>query len=79
MKKDVHPKIISERLGHSDIMITMNRHGHLMAGVEEKAAEALEDAGPRPRAVQQDRFSRWPRLGAFQLTKDELVEQGNRQ
>jgi integrase len=49
--KDVHPKIISERLGHSDIMITMNRYGHLMAGVEEKAAEALEDARPKLKAV----------------------------
>jgi hypothetical protein len=32
-------------------MITMNRYGHLMAGVEEKAAEALEDARPKLKAV----------------------------
>ena len=29
-----HPKAISERLGHADIRITMNRYGHMLPSVD---------------------------------------------
>lgn len=38
----VHAKIISERLGHSDISITMNTYGHAFKSADRAAADKLE-------------------------------------
>jgi len=38
----VHPKIVSERLGHSSVMITMDVYSHVLPGLQEAAAEAFE-------------------------------------
>jgi len=38
----VHPKAISERLGHADIRITMNRYGHLLPSVDAALTDALD-------------------------------------
>ncbi|GIU92353.1 MAG: site-specific integrase [Acidimicrobiia bacterium] len=37
----VHVKVISERLGHSSIVVTMNTYGHLLPGLDEEAADTL--------------------------------------
>jgi hypothetical protein len=37
-----HPKLISARLGHSSIQITLDRYSHLFPSVEEALAEALD-------------------------------------
>jgi integrase len=39
-----HPKLISARLGHSSIQITMDRYGHLYDSAEEALAESLDAA-----------------------------------
>jgi integrase len=39
-----HPKLISARLGHSSIVITLDRYGHLFPSVEEALAEKLDAA-----------------------------------
>ena len=39
---NVHPKIVSERLGHSGIAITLDLYSHLLPGMQEMAVEALE-------------------------------------
>ncbi len=39
----VHVKVISERLGHSNIGITMDTYGHLMPGASRNAADQFED------------------------------------
>lgn len=39
-----HPKLISARLGHSTIGITLDRYGHLFPSVEEALAKALDAA-----------------------------------
>lgn len=39
----VPPKVISERVGHSSIGITMNLYGHLMPGMEEQAALKIQE------------------------------------
>ena len=39
-----HPKLISARLGHSTITITLDRYGHLFPSVEEALAEKLDAA-----------------------------------
>ena len=36
-----HPKVISERLGHSSIAVTFDVYGHLMPGLDEEVAEKL--------------------------------------
>jgi integrase len=38
-----HMKVISSRLGHSSIQITMDRYGHLLPGMDRAAAERLND------------------------------------
>lgn len=38
----VHAKIISERLGHSDIRITMDTYGHALRSADQAAADTLE-------------------------------------
>ena len=42
----VHPKVVSERLGHASIGITLDTYSHVMPGVQEEAAEKI-DAGLR--------------------------------
>ncbi len=39
-----HPKLISARLGHSSIGITLDRYGHLFPSVESALADALDAA-----------------------------------
>ena len=55
----IHPKVVSERLGHSSVAITLDIYSHLTPGLQEDAAErplrrppphsreALDRAGPR--------------------------------
>ena len=38
----VHLKIVSERLGHSNIAITADTYSHVLPGMQEAAAEAVE-------------------------------------
>jgi integrase len=40
----VHPKIASERLGHSKVGITMDLYSHVMPGMQEDAAASVDDA-----------------------------------
>jgi integrase len=39
------PKAIQERLGHSDISVALNLHGHLFPSLEEQLTDALDDLG----------------------------------
>lgn len=41
----IQPKVISERLGHASIKITMDLYGYLMPGMQEAVADALEGLG----------------------------------
>ncbi|MGV3467360.1 MAG: tyrosine-type recombinase/integrase [Heyndrickxia sp.] len=43
LEKDIHPKIVAERLGHSRIQITLDRYSHVTPDMQEKAATALDD------------------------------------
>lgn len=40
----VHPKVASERLGHSSIAITIDLYSHVIPGMQEAAAAALDEA-----------------------------------
>ena len=48
----VHPKRISERLGHSSIKLTMDTYGHLFDGADQESAAKMEKLfGPERRVV----------------------------
>jgi integrase len=44
LTKGVHPKIVSEMLGHSSIAITLDTYSHVIPGLGEVAAGAMADA-----------------------------------
>ena len=42
LKAGVHPKVVSERLGHANIGITLDTYSHVLPGLQEAAAEKFE-------------------------------------
>ncbi len=43
LKQGVHPKIVSERLGHSSVNITLDTYSHVLPGLQEAAALRFEE------------------------------------
>ena len=41
LRAGVHPKIVSERLGHSTIAITLDLYSHVAQGLDVDAAELI--------------------------------------
>ena len=39
----VHPKVVSERLGHADIALTLNTYSHAIPALQETAAKLVAD------------------------------------
>ena len=46
LRQSVHPKIVSEMLGHSSIAITPNIYSHVTPGLQEAAARSLDSVLP---------------------------------
>jgi integrase len=46
LKAGVNPKVVSERLGHASIGITLDTYSHVIPGMQEEAAKKI-DAGLR--------------------------------
>ena len=46
LSQGVHPKVVSERLGHASIGITLDTYSHVLPSMQEEAAEKI-DAGLR--------------------------------
>ena len=44
LRLGIHAKVVSERLGHANIGITMNLYAHVMDGLQEDAAQRWDDA-----------------------------------
>jgi len=42
LKAGVHPKVVSERLGHANIGITLDIYSHVLPGLQEAAAEKFD-------------------------------------
>ncbi|MBA2559790.1 MAG: hypothetical protein H0V07_07865 [Propionibacteriales bacterium] len=42
VRRDVHPKVVSEALGHSSAAFTMDTYQHLVPSMQRAAAEAIE-------------------------------------
>ena len=46
LREGVHAKVVQERLGHSDIGMTLNTYSHLISGMQEEAANRLKVLDP---------------------------------
>lgn len=46
----VHPKVVSERLGHASVNITLDTYSHVLPGLQEAAAAALDTLLEEPSA-----------------------------
>lgn len=42
LSQGVHPKVVSERLGHASVNITLDTYSHVLPGLQEAAAAALD-------------------------------------
>ena len=43
LEAGVHPKVVSERLGHSSIAITLDTYSHVVEGMDADAATTVAD------------------------------------
>ncbi len=43
LQQGVHPKVVQERLGHSDISMTLNTYSHVLPVMQDEAAEKMDD------------------------------------
>jgi len=43
LQQGVHPKIVSERLGHGSIAITLDTYSHVIPGLEKAAGERFDE------------------------------------
>lgn len=50
LQQGIHPKVVSGRLGHSSIQITLDTYSHLLPGLQEAAANGF-DAVMEPEPV----------------------------
>lgn len=44
LKSGVHPKIVSERLGHATVAFTLDTYSHVVPGLQEAAARTFDDS-----------------------------------
>ena len=42
LERGVHPKVVQEMLGHSDITLTLNTYSHVMPEIKQAAARAID-------------------------------------
>jgi integrase len=44
LRQGIHPKVVSERLGHSTISLTLDTYSHVMPGMQDEAARGVDSA-----------------------------------
>jgi integrase len=44
LSRNVHPKIVQEMLGHARVATTLDTYSHVLPGIGDQAAAAMEDA-----------------------------------
>ena len=44
LQQHTHPKVLQERLGHSDISLTLNTYSHVLPDIQEEAAENISQS-----------------------------------
>jgi len=43
LSQGVHPKVVSERLGHSSVAITLDTYSHVLPGIQAAAARRFDE------------------------------------
>jgi len=43
LRQGVHPKVVSERLGHSSVAITLDTYSHVLPGIQAAAAKRFDE------------------------------------
>ncbi len=43
LSQGVHPKVVSERLGHSSVAITLDTYSHVLPGIQAAAAQRFDE------------------------------------
>ncbi len=43
LAQGTHPKVVSERLGHATVGITLDIYSHVLPGLQREAAERLDE------------------------------------
>jgi integrase len=56
LSNGVHPKVASERLGHSKVGITLDLYSHVLPGMQADAASRVDEA---LRAAQRRQPKKW--------------------
>ena len=51
IRRNIQPKVISERLGHASIKITMDLYGYLMPGLQDAVADLFDQEHPQLKLV----------------------------
>jgi len=49
LRQGVHPKVVSERLGHSSVAITLDTYSHVLPGIQAAAAQRFDEGLQRTR------------------------------
>src|SRR5574340_170285 len=49
LQQGIHPKVVQERLGHSDIALTLNTYSHVLPSIQEEAVQKLDQLFLRPK------------------------------
>jgi len=55
LQAGVHPKVVSERLGHASVNITLDTYSHVLPGLQEAAAAAIDRALDEPAELEEAR------------------------
>jgi integrase len=43
LQQGIHPKVVQERLGHSNISLTLNTYSHVLPSMQDAAAEKMDE------------------------------------
>ena len=43
LQQGIHPKVVQERLGHSNISMTMDIYSHVLPSMEDEAADKIDE------------------------------------
>jgi integrase len=41
LQADIHPKVVSERLGHATVSVTLDTYSHAIPAMQEEVAELI--------------------------------------
>ncbi len=55
LKQGIHPKVVSERMGHSTVSMTLDTYSHVTSGIQEAAALSFDECLSRTKSTVEKR------------------------